>query len=168
MEAAVGSWEGPDLTFQPWPYLLTLRLGMRLSGWLPQEGVTGPAIPWEMQDFPPTSWVPAPLPLVTPEDWSPPLTQSPGKAGLSSAVQQLKAEKSRVLCFPQGLTSLFWASVLSALKWKGFRELLGSPEVGTPPFHCRGQGSIPGWGIKNPRAMCCGQKWKKKTTVVNK
>ena len=98
MEAAVGSWEGPDLTFQPWPYLLTLRLGMRLSGWLPQEGVTGPAIPWEMQDFPPTSWVPAPLPLVTPEDWSPPLTQSPGKAGgcFSRRAELLPASRARL------------------------------------------------------------------------
>ena len=75
---------------------------MRLSGWLPQEGVTGPAIPWEVQDFFLTSWVPAALPLFRPEDWRPALTQSPGTAGLCSAGRQLKAERSRVFVSLKG------------------------------------------------------------------
>ena len=34
--------------------------------------------------------------------------------------------------------------------------------VRTPSFHCRGLGSIPGWGTKIPQAEWCGQEKKKK------
>ena len=33
-----------------------------------------------------------------------------------------------------------------------FREFLGSPVVRTQHFHCRGPGSIPGWGTRIPQS----------------
>ena len=43
-------------------------------------------------------------------------------------------------------------------KYMGWREFPGSPVVRTRCFHCRGLGSIPGWGTKIPQAAQHGQK----------
>ena len=37
------------------------------------------------------------------------------------------------------------------------QDFPGGPVVRTLCFHCRGMGSIPGWGIKILQAMWCGQ-----------
>ena len=40
------------------------------------------------------------------------------------------------------------------------RDFPGSPVVKTPNFHCRGRGSMPGWGIKIPCASWCKERKK--------
>ena len=44
----------------------------------------------------------------------------------------------------------------------GSRDFAGSPVVRTSSSSAAGRGSVPGWGIKIPHAVQCGQKKKKK------
>ena len=50
---------------------------------------------------------------------------------------------------------------LKSGKNNNIREFPGGPVVRTQHFHCQGQGSIPGWGIKILQTMRHGQKNKK-------
>ena len=45
-------------------------------------------------------------------------------------------------------------------------EFPGGPVVRTRHFHCRGWGSIPGWGTKIPHAGDAAKKIKQKKTVM--
>ena len=48
------------------------------------------------------------------------------------------------------------------------REFPGGLQVKIPGFHCRGPGSIPGWGIEIPQATWHGQKTNKQISKQTK
>lgn len=48
------------------------------------------------------------------------------------------------------------------------RELPGGPVLRIQCFHCRGMGSVPGWGTKDPASCLTQQKKKKKRKMVQK
>ena len=72
---------------------------------------------------------------------------------------------------PGGLTSVGshrvrhdWSDAAAAA-WKLSLEFCGNPAVKTMHFHCRGAGSIPGWGTKIPQATWHEVKWKSLSCV---